>query len=88
MGADASIFWPKWLIAPYFPIRKSLAWLDTNLKCLGSAVSQNPDSCTIIAVELAALRENWQGIADSYSGLKPKALFLDRIIRRGSSGRS
>lgn len=77
MGADPAIFRPTWLIAPYFPLRKSLAWLETNLKCLQSAIAKNADSCAIVAVELSALKgDAWKNIVDSYCDLKPKTLFL------------
>ncbi|MDQ2839832.1 MAG: hypothetical protein M3Y72_02085 [Acidobacteriota bacterium] len=79
MGAKPELFQPRWLIAPYFPLRKSLAWLKTNLECLQAAISLNSaNSCAMIAVELGVLKTNdaWKEIVDKYCDLKPRTLFL------------
>ena len=70
---------PTWLVAPYFPLRRrSMEWLETNISCLTSAVGMAPNSCTIIPIELEMLRKDdaWKAIADRYTAVKPKALFL------------
>jgi hypothetical protein len=72
------VFRPTWLIAPYFPLRRSLEWLDVNLACLSSAAGISANSCAIIPIELETLKKDdaWKGIADRYCEIHPKALFL------------
>ncbi|HUZ49129.1 MAG TPA: hypothetical protein VMW12_05220 [Candidatus Dormibacteraeota bacterium] len=76
-NADPAVFVPKWLLAPYFPLRKSMSWLEINLKCLESALKSDAQCAGVIAVELSALRNDaWKVVADRYCALKPKTLFL------------
>ena len=80
MGAKPELFKPRWLIAPYFPLRKSLEWLETNISCLHSAIDSEYSErvCAILPVEFGALKaaEGWKTIADRYCDLKPKVIFL------------
>ncbi len=72
---------PAWLIAPYFPLRRSQDWdasLSLNVACLEAARAQGVNPSAIVPVELEILRQPdaLQKIADAYAAAKPDAIFL------------